>query len=249
MPYLRNPNFTGRDTLLDELHDKLTNGRVALTAVRGMGGVGKTQLALEYAYAHAGDFDLVWWLRAEEPASLLEDYAALAEPLGIAKAGEGDLAAVADAVRQALSRLDRWLLVFDNATGPDDVTGLLPRVGGGRVLITSRNPSWPRALPLDVPVLERDAAIGFLLDQTRQVDRAAADVVAEELGDLPLALAQAAAYMSETGAGLAGYVDLFHKRRRELWAEEKPPRATARRSARPWRLIGCARGRRWRLIC
>ena len=83
-----------------------------------MGGVGKTQLALEYAYAHAGDFDLVWWLRAEEPATLLEDYAALAEPIGIAKAGEGDLAAVADAVRQALSRLDRWLLVFDNATGP-----------------------------------------------------------------------------------------------------------------------------------
>ena len=88
VPFLRNPSFTGRDELLDELHKKLTDGRLALTAVRGMGGVGKTQLALEYAYAHAGDFDLVWWLRAEEPTTLLEDYAALAEPLGIAKVGE-----------------------------------------------------------------------------------------------------------------------------------------------------------------
>ena len=223
MPYLRNPNFTGRDALLDELHAKLTDGRIAFTAVRGMGGVGKTQLALEYAYRHAGDFDLVWWLRAEEPATLLEDYAALAEPLGVGKAGEGELAALADAVRQALTRRDRWLLVFDNATGPDDVTGLLPKAGVGRVLITSRNPSWPLAVPLDVPVLSRDAAIGFLLEQTEQDDRNAADAVASELGDLPLALAQAAAYMTETGVGLAGYLDLFRTRRHELWAEERPP--------------------------
>ena len=223
VPLLRNPNFTGRDALLDELHERLTNGRVALTAVRGMGGVGKTQLALEYAYAHAGDFDLVWWLRAEEPATLLEDYAALAEPLGIAKAGEGDLAAVAEAVRQALTRRDRWMLVFDNATGPDELRDRLPQAGRGRVLITSRNPNWPFALPLDVPVLEREAAIGFLLGQTERDDRAAADALANELGDLPLALAQAAAYMSETGVGLADYVDLFRSRRRELWAEEEAP--------------------------
>jgi tetratricopeptide (TPR) repeat protein len=191
--------------------------------VRGMGGVGKTQLALEYAFAHAGDFDLVWWLRAEETATLLEDYAALAEPFGLATAGEGDLAAVAEVVHQALGRRDRWLLVFDNATGPDDLTSLLPKAGGGRVLITSRNPNWPSALPLDVPVLDRDAAIGFLLDRTRQEDGDAADALAQELGRLPLALAQAAAYVTETGIGLAGYVDLFRHRRRELWVDEKPP--------------------------
>jgi hypothetical protein len=223
VPFLRNPNFTGRDALLDELHAKLIDGRIALTAVRGMAGVGKTQLALEYAYRHAGDFDLVWWLRAEEPATLLEDYAALAEPLGMGKAGEAELAALAEAVRQALTRRDRWLLVFDNATGPDDLTSHLPKAGIGRVLITSRNPSWPLALPLDVPVLSRDAAIEFLLEQTDHNDRNAADTVAHELGDLPLALAQAAAYMTETGVGLAGYADLFRKARQELWGDEKPP--------------------------
>ena len=156
MPYLRNPHFTGRDALLDELHAKLTDGRVALTAMRGMGGVGKTQLALEYAYRHAGDFDLVWWLRAEEPATLLEDYAALAGPLGLAQAGESELAAVAAAVCQELARRDRWLLVFDNANAPDEIEPLLPRGGGGRVLITSRNPSWPFAAPLDVPTFSRE---------------------------------------------------------------------------------------------
>lgn len=223
MPLLRNPNFTGRDALLDELNRNLRDGRVALTAVRGMGGVGKTQLALEYAYRHAHDFDLVWWLRAEEPATLLEDYAALAEPLGLGKSGEGDLVAVADAVCQGLARRNRWLLVFDNATKPDDLISLLPRGGVGRVLITSRNPSWPFAVPLDVPVLGRDEAIGFLLEQTGEQDRIAADAVANELGDLPLGLAQAAAYINETGVGLADYLDLFRTRRSELWAEEKPP--------------------------
>ena len=113
--------------------------------------------------------------------------------------------------------------MFDNAPGPDDLTNLLPRAGGGRVLITSRNQNWPRALQLDVPVLDRNAAIGFPLQQTEQDDRGAADKVAHELGDLPLALAQAAAYMSETGVGLADYVDLFRNRRKELWAEEEPP--------------------------
>ena len=250
MPFLRNPNFTGRDELLDELHKKLTDGRVALTAVRGMGGVGKTQLALEYAYAHAGDFDLVWWLRAEEPATLLEDYAALAEPLGIAKAGEGELAAVADAVRQALTRRDRWLLVFDNATGPDDLTSLLPRAGGGRVLITSRNPSWPFALPLDVPVLDRDAAIGFLLDQTKQDDRDAADAVAER-ARRPAARARAGGGLHERDRGrLSPAMSISSAAVDESCGPSKgPPRTIPRRSARPWRPIGCAPTSRSPSIC
>ena len=160
VPYLRNPHFTGRDELLDELHAKLTDGRVALTALRGMGGVGKTQLALEYAYRHAGDFDLVWWLRAEEPATLLEDYARLAGPLGLAQAGESELAGVAAAVCRDLAARSRWLLVFDNASAPNEIEPLLPKGSGGRVLITSRNPSWRFAAEIDVPTLSRLAAVG-----------------------------------------------------------------------------------------
>jgi hypothetical protein len=111
VPPRRNPYFTGRDDLLDALHRELgASARVALT---GAAGVGKTQLLLEYAYRHAHEFDLVWWLRAEEPTTLQEDYAALAGPLGLPEAGERELAVIAYAVRAELLRRERWLLVFD----------------------------------------------------------------------------------------------------------------------------------------
>jgi TIR domain len=80
VPFIRNPQFTGREALLEELHRKLAHGRAVLTA---MAGFGKTQVALEYAYQHAHEFDLVWWLRSEEPTTLQEDYASLAVPLGL----------------------------------------------------------------------------------------------------------------------------------------------------------------------
>jgi hypothetical protein len=85
LPHLRNPNFTGRESLLAQLRSALTSGQpAALTqAIHGLGGVGKTQLAVEYAYRHAAEYDLVWWVRAEEPAALAADYAALAQPLDL----------------------------------------------------------------------------------------------------------------------------------------------------------------------
>jgi Tfp pilus assembly protein PilF len=223
VPYLRNPHFVGRDALLDELHGKLTDGRIALTAMHGMGGVGKTQLALEYAYRQATDFDLVWWLRANNPATLLEGYAALAGPLGVAPPDESELAALAEAVCRELVRRDRWLLVFDAASEPSELEVLLPKGGGGRVLITSRNPGWPFASALEVPVLSRGDTVRFLLARTKQNDEAAARALADQLGDLPLAVEQAAAYMVETGLTLATYLELFRTRRSELWHEEKPP--------------------------
>jgi hypothetical protein len=211
-----------------------------------MGGVGKTQLALEYAYRRAGDFDLVWWLRAEQPASLLEDYAALAAPLELPEAGQSDLAAVAAAVCQALTRRNRWLLVFDNANAPGELDRLLPRGGAGRVLITSRNPHWPFASELDVPMLNRPASIRFLLERTEQRDETAACTLAAELGDLPLALEQAAAYLVETGLSLAEYLEFLRTRRAELWTEQQPPIGIPRPWARPGRSrwSACATKRR-----
>ena len=197
VPYLRNPNFTGRDALLDELHDE-AHGRPGRAHRRAGHGRrrqdpararirlrSRRRLRSRLVAARRGAGDAARGLRRAGRAARHRE------------GGRGRLAAVADAVRQALSRRNSWLLVFDNATGPDDVTGLLPRAGGGRVLITSRNPSWPSALPLDVPVLEprrRDRVSARR--RPDQDDRDAADAVAEELGDLPLALAQAAAYVS-----------------------------------------------------
>jgi TIR domain len=210
VPPRRNPHFTGRDDLLDRLHRELgAHARVALT---GAAGVGKTQLVLEYAYRHAHEFDLVWWLRAEEPTTLHEDYAALAVPLGLPEAGERELAVIAYAVREELLRRERWLLVFDNASEAKEVLPLVPG-GQGRIAITSRNPAWPFVPIVDLRPLTRSASVTLLLAGTGQNDRGAADALAAELGDLPLALEQAAAYIKERGTALSQYLADFRARR------------------------------------
>jgi tetratricopeptide (TPR) repeat protein len=226
LPHLRNPNFTGREDLLTRLRQALTSGQpAALTqAIHGLGGVGKTQLAVEYAYRHAADYELVWWVRAEEPAALAADYAALAGPLDLPEKDEPDQRLVVQAVRRWLGQHDGWLLVFDNARRPEDLRPYLPPGGAGHVLVTSRNPHW-RALasPLTVQVMERTESVAFLLKRTGQTDEAAAGQLAAALGDLPLPLAQAGAYVSQTGTTFPAYLDLFQTRRTELWEKERPP--------------------------
>ena len=225
VPHLRNPNFTGRESLLAELLAALTSGQpAALTqAISGLGGVGKTQLAVEYAYRHAADYDVVWWVRAEEPATLAADYASLAGPLDLPQKDEPDQRVVVEAVRRWLGQNAGWLLVFDNARDPTEVRGYLPQAATGHVLITSRNPVWRGvASLLTVQVMERPESVDFLLKRTWQADEEAADALAEALGDLPLALEQAGAYIEATGGSLAGYLDLFCHCQRELLRRGKP---------------------------
>jgi len=226
LPLSRNPNFTGRESLLARLRSALRSGQpAALTqAIHGLGGVGKTQLAVEYAYRHVAEYDLVWWVRAEEAATLAADYAALAGPLDLPQKDEPDQGRVVQAVRHRLGQGGGWLLVFDNARHPQDLHGYLPQGGTGHVLVTSRNPAWRGlARPLTVQVLERAESVAFLLKRTGQADEAAAaDELAEELGDLPLALAQAGAYVDQSGGSLAGYLDLFRHRQRDLLSRGRP---------------------------
>lgn len=95
VPHNRNPNFTGREDLLAQLRtDLLAGGRSALTAVHGLGGIGKTQTAVEYAYRHAGDYDVIWWIRAEQPLTLSSDFAALGAKLGLPGSEAADQEAV-----------------------------------------------------------------------------------------------------------------------------------------------------------
>jgi tetratricopeptide (TPR) repeat protein len=179
--------------------------------------VGKTQLALEYAYRYGGAYDVVWWLRAEEPATLALDYAALAEPLALPEAALQDEPTRIAAVRRWLEHHDRWLLIFDNAPEPAAVHPYLPRSPLGQILITSRHRGWGgTARALSVPMLSRDAAVEFLLHRTQQTDAHSAAALATELGDLPIALAQAAGYITVTGITLAGYLARWRTHRQEL---------------------------------
>jgi tetratricopeptide (TPR) repeat protein len=221
----RNLNFTGRDDLLDRLAGQLQAGPAAVIqaqAVYGLGGVGKTQLAIEYAHRHQADYDLVWWVTAEQPLGIPGQLVALARRLGLPEAPEE-----AETIRSlwdALRHRDRWLLVFDNAERPANVQPYWPLGGGGHVLVTSRNPAWGGlAATVPVDVLTRGRSIEFL---TRRIgggaDPDALAALAEVLGDLPLALEQAAAYIEETATPVLEYVGLFAERARELFALGRP---------------------------
>jgi serine/threonine protein kinase len=220
VPLRRNPNFTGREGLLGELAASLRQrGRLAIAALRGLGGVGKSQLALEYAYRHANDYDLVAWLRAEEPETLSEDFASLAEALGLPERETPVQQSKVAAVRAWLERNDNWLVIFDNASNPDSIRSFLPRTTMGHMLVTSRHQSW-RELGVSVAVDEMDPeeAVEFLLRRTGETDRAAAARLAEDLGRLPLALEGAAAYMETTGRSLKTYLPLLRDQQRVLLA-------------------------------
>jgi hypothetical protein len=214
----RPTSLAGREDLLTELDSRLASGegrRPQVVALHGPGGAGKASVAVEYAHRHLGEVGLAWQLHAEDTTVLAAGFTDLAAQLGI-----GGVAGCRDPVASAHSALAAypagWLLVFDNVPGSEQVQGFLPPAGNGRVLITSRDALWPEGEAVQVPVLDVDAAAGFLVDRAGDPDEQAARALAEELGGLPLALEQAAAYTQASGGSLAGYLALFQQRRGDL---------------------------------
>jgi hypothetical protein len=162
--------------------------------------VGKTQLAVEYIYRHMADYRVIWWIRSEEPATMAADYASLAVDLNLPEKNFEDQTEIARAVKRWLEHNPDWLLIFDNAQDPGEIRNYLPLGGAGHVIITSRNPLWGGvAKLLPARVFDRAESIEFLGKRTGQEDNKAADALADELGDLPLALEQAGAYIETTG--------------------------------------------------
>ena len=212
--------LAGREELLAGLDARLAAGPgPGVVVLCGMGGAGKTSVAVEYAYRQAAGLGVVWQLPAEDPAGLVAGFGELAAHLG---AGGGDAVGRVHAV---LARRDDWLLVFDNVPGPESVRGLVPPAGGGRVVITSQFGSWPGRQVVEVPVLDRAVAARFLLDRAGAAgpaEQAAALELAGELGGLPLALEQAGAYMQASGRTVGQYLGLFRARRAELLGRGDP---------------------------
>jgi tetratricopeptide (TPR) repeat protein len=205
----RNPVFTGREDMLAEIGRQLAGGPVAVVAVRGLGGMGKSQVALEYVHRMRGTdrYQVMGWVRADSAVTAADDLAALAPLLGLG--ADGPAGEVAASVAAALGARRDWLVVFDNAQGPGDLTGLLPG-GGGHVLITSRNRAWSGvASQLDLEVFSRAESVAFLCRRSGRPEPEAAGDLAAELGDLPLALAQAAAYIDARAVTIGGYLALY----------------------------------------
>jgi hypothetical protein len=219
----RNPDFTGRDDMLNRLNDALRGGsRVAVQALAGLGGVGKTQLVLEYAHRFAGEYDLVWWIPSEQSELIGDHLATLAQRLRLVPTSAATPAAV-EALQEHLRRTGRWLLIFDNAEDPDQIAPWLPD-GPGHLLITSRNPNWAGvAQAMDVDVFTRAESIALLLTHLNYVNRADADRLAETLGDLPLAVGQAVNLLAETRMPIKDYLKNLATHTAEVMSEGRSP--------------------------
>ncbi|MFF4346537.1 FxSxx-COOH system tetratricopeptide repeat protein [Streptomyces sp. NPDC001530] len=208
----RNNTFTGRNVILDRVRDQLGGGiSVVLPqpqALFGLGGVGKTQVALEYVHRFMADYDLVWWISAEDPGNVVSSLAELAARIG-APGGEDINLASQEAV-QMLARgapTKRWILVFDNADDPAQLTRFFPAGGGGHILVTSRNQAWAQqgaSLPIDVFL--REESVEHLTRRASGLTAEEADQVATAVGDLPLAVEQAAAWLAETATPIEDYL-------------------------------------------
>ena len=226
IPLRRNPNFTGRDEYLSKLESELKSGsHAALTqAIRGMGGIGKTQIALEYAYRYSTNYQAVWWIRAEDERTLAADYAAFAIEANLPEKDVPDEQVVISAVKNWLEHNQNWLFIFDNAVGPEVVKHFLSKGANGHVLITSRYQAWEKLCrSLSIDLWPRQESVKFLVKRTKDKNESNAVNIAETLGDLPLALEQAAAFMNESGMGFDEYLKLYQTRRNELWDEENSP--------------------------
>jgi hypothetical protein len=219
--------LAGREELLAELDARLTGDGGAgprVVALCGLGGAGKTSVALEYAHSVVGEVGLAWQFHAQDTAVLADEFGQLAAQLGVLDLV--DARDPVDSVHGALAAYPaEWLLIFDNAPDRKAVEQFLPPTGRGRVLITSRSALWPTGQALEVPVLDAEVAADYLVRLTDDADRRAALELAGELGGLPLALEQAAAYIQASTSSLARYLLLWRQRRPDLLARGEPARS------------------------
>ncbi len=232
VPYKRNTLFTGRKEILERLRHAFTedtNAGTKILVLSGMGGMGKTQTALEYAYLYKEDYHTVLWAKADSPEVLNTDFASFAGPLNVPGEREQDQKYAVDAVKRWLEVHTNWLLVLDNVEDLDMVRDYLPPAPRGHILVTSfKSVAGGIAFRLEIEKMTPEEGIlfllyrtghlakGDLLDKASEFDRQIASKIVEEMDGLPLAIDQAGAYIEKTVCGLSGFLDLYKERRGEL---------------------------------
>jgi hypothetical protein len=206
-------HFLGRDDALAAIEASLARyeGRVAITTVHGLRGVGKTTLAAAYAEKHRGDYRATWWIGAQTEPSMRADLVALGVRLGWVGADDKEEPALAAVTERLRHEGEGILLIYDNAIDAAALKPYLPRGGAAKVLVTSNAPAWRGvAEPVEIRLWPKQIGADYLIARTgREAERAGAEVLSEALGGLPLAHEQAAAYCERLDISLAEYRKRF----------------------------------------
>jgi len=235
IPIARNPFFTGREELLALIYRRLSSVKAAALiqpqALYGLGGIGKTQTAAEYAFRYVDDYAHVFWMQAASRETLIADFVTLAELLDLPEKGEQDQTRIVAAVKRWLAAQEGWLLILDNADDMRLAQEFLPTSHKGYILFTTRARA-AGAIAASIEVEQMNLQEGTLLllrraklldmdaplDHAQIADRAVAELIVKEMDGLPLALVQVGAYVEETGCSLADYLRLYATHRKELLA-------------------------------
>jgi len=212
LPFSRNHYFTGREQVFEDICSKFESGKaISLTqAIVGMGGLGKTQTALEYAYRYSDKYKWIWWVHAETELSVIASYKQFAVDMGLMNEEQHDDELIIKTVLNWMDSNDKYLFIYDNADIVSSDTSWWPRNNRANILITTRNKQNHIGEKIDIDVFTENEAVKFL--QTRAKindDLQNASLLANRLGCLPLALEQAAAYIVNNEITYGKYLSLL----------------------------------------
>ncbi len=233
VPYRQNPFFTGREDILRAIRQGLQmESTVALChplGITGLGGIGKTQTALEYIYCYHENYTSVFWIRADSTASLIASFLEVAKQLGLPERNKKEQHIIVEAVLCWLRLHEGWLLVFDSMDDLRIVEPFLPTAGQGHLLFTTRvHAIGSIAHRLELQTMEPEIGALLLLRKASllplgtSLEAASADkkktacTISQELGGLPLALDQAGAYIKEIPCTLEDYLARYQERHQDL---------------------------------
>jgi NB-ARC domain-containing protein len=233
VPYRRNPYFTGREEVLQALHERLSIATTtALTqsqAISGLGGIGKTQIVVEYAYRHCEEYHFILWVNAATRDTIIASFLELATLLNLPEQHNADQSQVVFYVNHWFTKHKQWLLIFDNADDLALANEFLPTSNTGSLLLTTRNQSaGTLATSLAIDTMDNEEGTSFILWRAKLLardkhlehadleKRTQAEQIVEIMDGLPLALDQAAAYIEETQCTLSAFLEKYQLQRDEI---------------------------------
>ena len=218
-------HFLGRDDELAAIETALkrNQGSVAITALHGLRGVGKSTLAGAFADRNTGNYRATWWIRAETESTMRADLVGLGARLGWIAADEKEEPAIAVVMQLLRDEGDGILLIYDNARNAGEIRPYMPRIGAAHAIVTSNAPDWGGvAAPVEIEVWPNEVGADYLIVRTgRDRERTSALTLSEALGGLPLAHEQAAAYCERIGISFAEYLNRFNAAPVKLLDTEK----------------------------